>query len=320
MPALQRPATRQFRTATTDSARWDAFEPRDGDIVIATFAKCGTTWTQRIVDLLVHQDAAPRPVGDMSPWLDARFFAPLDADLATLSAQKHRRYIKSHLPFDALPIYDGVKYIHVARDGRDAFMSWHNHVMGFRPEWVARIRAIAEDDPLLTPMPNMRPPEDPHLFYQMWIATAEGEPPEGPGRDMGFFDFETTYWRERGRENLLMVHYNDLKADLRGEMARIADFLEIDTPDDVLDELAAAAGFDAMKKQGAALAPKLAEAFDRGTERFLHKGTNGRWKDALTDEDLARYEAAARRKFSPSLSAWIERGRHLAGDPRMMAD
>ncbi|MGE5500729.1 MAG: sulfotransferase domain-containing protein [Ignavibacteriales bacterium] len=320
MPALQRAATLNYRTATADSARWDAFEPREGDIVIATFAKCGTTWTQRIVDLLVHQDAEPRPVGDMSPWLDARFFAPLEDDLATLAAQKHRRFIKSHLPFNALPVYDGVKYIHVARDGRDAFMSWHNHVMGFRPEWIERLIAISEQDPALTPMPRMRPPEDPHLFFQGWIATAEAEPPEGPGRDMGFFDFEATYWRERHRENLLFVHYNDLKADLKGEMRRISEFLEIDTPDDVLDELVAAAGFDAMKKHGAALVPVLASAFDKGAERFLNKGSNGRWRDALTADDVARYQAAADRKLSSSHLAWIERGRLLAGDPRAMAD
>ena len=320
MPALQRPPTREYRTATMNSGHWTDFEARDDDIVIATFPKCGTTWTQRIVDLLVHQNPEPRPVSDISVWLDARFFNPLETDLATLGAQQHRRYIKSHLPFDALPVYEGVKYIHVARDGRDAFISWHNHVMGFKPEFFARIAAISEQDPALTPMPLVKPPDDPHLFFQRWIETAEKEPLDGPGNDVGYFDFEASYWRERHRENLLLVHYNDLKADLRGEMRRISEFLEIDTPDDLLDELASNAEFAAMKKQGAALLPQMSLAFDSGVERFLNKGTNGRWKDALTPDDLARYHAAAERKLSPSLAAWLERGRHLAGDPRAMAD
>lgn len=320
MPSLERAPTREYRSAIMDNRRWDGFEPRADDIVIATFSKCGTTWTQRIVDLLVHQDASPRPVSDMSVWLDSRFFAPIEKDLATLAAQQHRRFIKSHLPLDALPIYEGVKYIHVARDGRDAFMSWHNHVLGFRPEFYERIVAISEEDPALIPMPRARPPEDPHLFFQGWIAMAEQELRDGPGFDMGFFDFENTYWRERRRENLLLVHYNDLKADLVGEMRRISDFLEIDTPDDVLGELAAAAGFEAMKRDGPALLPTFEQAFDRGSQRFLNKGSNGRWQGALTPEDLARYDAVAKRKLSTSLAAWIERGRLLAGDPRELAD
>ena len=173
MPTLERAPTRNYHTMIMDSGRWNDFQPRPDDIVIATFPKCGTTWTQRIVDLLVHQDPAPRPVFKTSVWLDARIFAPLEDGLAELESQTHRRFIKSHLPFDSLPVYDTVKYIHVARDGRDAFLSWHNHVSGFTPEFKARIAAIAEEDPLLTPPPRREVPENPQLFFQPWIAQAE---------------------------------------------------------------------------------------------------------------------------------------------------
>src|ERR1043166_9691335 len=91
MATLVRAATRAVRTAVNDSTRWNAYEARDGDIVIATYRKCGTTWTQRIVDLLVFQSPDIRPFGDISPWLDATFFNPLEEDLATLQAQTHRR-------------------------------------------------------------------------------------------------------------------------------------------------------------------------------------------------------------------------------------
>ena len=33
------------------------------------------------------------------------------------------------------------------------------------------------------------------------------------------------------RPNLLMVHYADMKADLEGEMRRVAGFLEIEVPE-----------------------------------------------------------------------------------------
>jgi aryl sulfotransferase len=198
MTTLERAPTREVRTPEMDNRRWDGFAVRPDDIVIATYPKCGTTWTQRIVDLLVFQDPAPRAIMETSVWLDARFFAPLEDDVATLEAQTHRRFIKSHLPFDALPIYDTVKYVHVARDGRDAFLSWHNHARGFTPEAEMRIGAVIAGDPVLAAMlgggPPPETPEDPQVFFQSWIAQAEGEPRTGPGADLSYFDFENTYW------------------------------------------------------------------------------------------------------------------------------
>lgn len=324
MTKLERAPTREVRTPVMDSHRWDSFTPRPDDIVIATYPKCGTTWTQRIIDLLVFQDPAPRPIMDIAPWLDARFFAPLEDDLATLEGQTHRRFVKSHLPFDALPVYETVKYIHVARDGRDAFLSWHNHVRGFTPEAGMRVAAVIMNDPLLAPMmaggPPPETPEDPQVFFQTWITEAEEPPRTGPGANLSYFDFENTYWAERGRENLLFVHYNDLKTDLLGEMRRISDFLEIDTPSDRLAELAKAASFEAMKANGEALLPKIKTFFDNGPQRFLNKGANGRWRDILTDADLARYEAVFRRKVSAACADWLEHGRLGAGDPRALPD
>src|SRR5258706_10047833 len=89
MPTLQRAPTREFRTAIMDSRRWQTYQARPDDIVIATYSKCGTTWTQRIVDLLVFQDAAPRPIYDASVWVDCRFFASPEDDVATLETQTH---------------------------------------------------------------------------------------------------------------------------------------------------------------------------------------------------------------------------------------
>ena len=324
MTTLERAPTREVRTPVMDGSRWDGFAIRPDDIVIATYPKCGTTWTQRIVDLLVFQDPAPRAIMDTAVWLDSRIFATREEDAATLAAQKHRRFMKSHLPFDALPIYDTVKYIHVARDGRDAFLSWHNHVRGFTPEAKMRIGGIIMNDPVLAPMmaggPPPEMPEDPQVYFQTWIEQAEGEPRTGPGVDLSYFDFENTYWSERGRKNLLFVHYNDLKTDLAGEMERISEFLEIDTPPDRLATLAKAAEFDSMKANGQALLPKIGQYFDNGPQRFLNKGTNGRWRDILTEADLARYEAVFRRKVSPACADWLEHGRLGAGDPRSAAD
>ncbi|HEY9219737.1 MAG TPA: sulfotransferase domain-containing protein [Phenylobacterium sp.] len=318
MPTLQRAPTREYRTMVMDSHRWDDFKPRDGDIVVATYPKCGTTWTQRIVDLLLHQSADARPIMETYPWLDATFFSPIEADLATLEAQTGRRAIKSHLPFDSLPLYDGVKYIHVARDGRDACISMHNHQLGFTPAAMMRVAQANGLTPGDGPAPPPTP-EDPRDFYLQWIGEAETGG-SGAGSDLPFFDYEMTYWRERARPNLLLVHYNDLKADLAGEMRRISQFLDIDTPEPVLAKLAAAAEFSAMKKQGDGLLPNIGTFFDRGPDRFLNKGFNGRWMDILGADDLARYSALAKQRLSRDAAAWIEKGRLGAGDPRTLGD
>jgi aryl sulfotransferase len=314
MPELLRAPTRPYRSAVMDSSRWDGFQPRAGDIVVATFPKCGTTWTQRIVDLLIHQSAEPRPIMETYPWLDAIFFAPVEQDLATLEAQTHRRAIKSHLPFDSLPVFEGVKYIHVARDGRDAAFSWHNHQQGFTDEAKRRLAAANGWDESMAPPPL---PDDLREHFVSWLSVAEagGMPGELP-----FFEYEMTYWRERRRPNLLLVHYADLKADLPGEMRRISRFLEIDTPEPLLADLAEAARFESMKAQGANLLPKIGEMFDRGHDRFLNKGTNGRWKDVLGQDDLARYAALAQSRLTPDAARWIESGRLVAGDPLDLAD
>jgi aryl sulfotransferase len=310
--------TRAYRTPTIDSSRWAGYAPRADDIIVATYPKCGTTWTQRIVDLLIFQSPAPRQFSAASPWLDATIFAPIEAALAVIEAQEHRRYIKSHMPLDAIPVYEGVKVIHTARDGRDACISMHNHMLGFLPVMGARIAANA-DAQGAPPPARLQTPEDPRDFFLQWMTTAEAGASD-PAGELPYCEFEQTYWNRRREPWLLMVHFNDLKADLDGEMRRIAAFLGIETPEPRLAELAEAARFETMKRQGEEMLPQLRTAFDHGAERFLNKGVNGRWRDFLTEADLARYAALVKRRLTPALAAWLEGGRLAAGDPRTAAD
>jgi hypothetical protein len=75
-----------------------------------------------------------------------------------------------------------------------------------------------------------------------------------------------------------------------------------------------------MKRQGDAILPGLDMAFDRGVDRFINQGVNGRWKGVLTAPDLERYDALVHRKFAPAQAAWTEHGRRIAGDPRDLED
>ena len=120
---------------------------------------------------------------------------------------------------------------------------------------------------------------------------------------------------------MLLVHYNDLAEDREAEMRRIAGFLEIEIEETAWPALVRAAGFEEMRAAGDALAPfhdGIVAA--EGSRRFFNKGTNGRWRDVLTERDLALYDGKIRAKFTPGLAAWLEGGRRTAGDPRESAD
>jgi aryl sulfotransferase len=184
MPEATRRAV--YRTWIADSRRWDAYRPRSGDIIVATYPKCGTTWMQRIVDLLIFQTPEPRDIGDVAPWLDRRIGPPVESLLAKLDAQTHRRFLKSHMPLDALPIFDDVRYIHVARDGRDACLSYHNQITRFRPEMLQALsKSGLEDKTIGRSFPAI--PADPAAYFRMWLNQGVGGASDGTPF-VSFFD------------------------------------------------------------------------------------------------------------------------------------
>jgi aryl sulfotransferase len=116
-------APRDIQTRMFDSSRWNHVKLRDDDIIVATWAKSGTTLTQQMVAQLVSggEDDGVAAMSS-SPWVDVRFMMPLDALAAMLEAQTHRRCLKTHLPFEALPYSESVKYVYIGRDARDVLV------------------------------------------------------------------------------------------------------------------------------------------------------------------------------------------------------
>ena len=122
--------TREMHNHHFDSTIWNDFEFRDDDIVIGAYGKSGTTWVQQIVAQLLFDGAEGVEVAEISPWLDLRV-PPKAEKLPAVEAQTHRRFIKTHLPVDALVFSPKARYIYVARDGRDVLICantermWH---------------------------------------------------------------------------------------------------------------------------------------------------------------------------------------------------
>jgi aryl sulfotransferase len=306
---LIRPAQRVYRTGVVDSTRWDRYRPRPDDIVISTYPKCGTTWMQRVVGLLVFQTPEPRPIMEISPWIDRRSATePVAAVLAQLEAQAHRRFLKAHLPLDGLPLHDEVRYVHVARDGRDACISYHHHWSGLTAATLEALDRIGLEDETLGRL-YPRAPADPAEHFHRWLTRGVIPGDEDGAPMMSFFHFERTWWEARHRPNVLLVHHGDLKADLPGEMRRVAEFLGISVASDRWPALVAAAGFAAMRRDGDALMGSVAVSFRGGGDRFFHQGTNGRWRGVFRTADLALYEAKLRAEFPPACARWLAHGR-----------
>lgn len=309
---LIRPALREYRTWNLDSRHWDAYQPRPGDIIIGTSSKAGTTWMQQIVGSLVFQDSIARAIPTVSPWIDVRFRSSAEEMHRVIAMQTHRRFLKTHLPADGLPLHDDVRYVHVARDGRDATLSYHNQVFGHSPEHLARLDKIGLEDPAIG-KPYPRPPQDPAVFFRDWVSDAVIAGQSDGYPSLSFFDLEASYWTERQRENFLLVHYNDLLEDLDSEMRRIAAFLDIPVDEALWPSLVQAASFERMREAGDTLMPHIGR-------QFFNRGRSGGWRDVLTPDDVARYTAKVREKFTLALAAWVEGGRRGAGDPRDAPD
>ncbi|MBT4673429.1 MAG: sulfotransferase domain-containing protein, partial [Rhodospirillaceae bacterium] len=156
--------TREMESNHFDSTVWNDFPFRDDDIIIATYAKTGTTWVQQIISQLLFNGEEGLPVADMSPWLDLRI-PPNEVKLAGVEAQTHRRFMKTHLPVDALVFSEKVKYIYIARDGRDVVWSLYNHHSTANDAWY---EALNETPGLVGP-PMDRPVDNIVQYYHEWL-------------------------------------------------------------------------------------------------------------------------------------------------------
>ncbi|MGA7372045.1 MAG: sulfotransferase domain-containing protein [Methyloceanibacter sp.] len=309
---------KRYCTWLIDSDRWRAFRPRPDDIIVATYPKSGTTWIQRILSMLIFRSEEPVALDRIFPWWEVNR-RPIEAVVDDLEAQRHRRSVKTHVPFDGVPRFDAVKYIHVARDGRDVCMSYHNHCTGFLSEALERMDAVGLAEPTLR-RPYPRVDLDPAIHFHHWL-TAGAIPGENDGTPyLSYFAYEKTFWDARIENNLLFVHYDDLQTDMIGEMRRIADFLKIEIPDADLSRMADSASFESMRKDAAVLIPEMAKNFEGGALRLVNKGQSGRWRGVYDEADVELFENKLRSAVPDSYADWLLAGR-IAGsgvDPSQM--
>ena len=260
--------TRELQNHHMDSTVWNDFRFRPDDVVISTYGKAGTTWTQQIVGQLIFGGRPDVDVATLSPWVDLRV-PPKQEKLAALEAQRHRRFIKTHLPVDALVFSPAAKYVYIGRDGRDVVWSFYNHHSSGNEAFY---RAL-NDTPGRVGPPLAPPPASIRTYFLDWLR-GDGFP------FWSMWENVASWWAIRRLPNVLFLHYLDLKQDLPGTVRRIASFLDIGLDEPTLQAVLRHASFDYMKANAGLLAPRGGRYFKGGAQAFFHSGTNGRWRDA----------------------------------------
>jgi aryl sulfotransferase len=279
-----------------DSTIWNDFKFRDDDIVIATYAKAGTTWMQQIVSQLLFGGNEGVANDDVSPWVDLRV-PPKEVKLAMLEAQTHRRFLKTHLPVEALVISPKAKYLFIARDGRDVLWSFYNHHKNGTEEWYKELN----DTPGLVGPPIGKPHDDILQYYREWIE--KNGFPFWP-----FWENIRTWWNIRHLPNIKFVHFQNLKDDMPGQIREIADFLEIKVDEEKWPAILDHCSFEYMKNNQELIAQDKHKLFNGS---FFNKGENKRWKDTLTAADVEIYEKKAVEELGPECAHWLATGKFI---------
>ena len=169
------------------------FVPRPSDVIIASYAKCGTTWLQQMAhSLRTGGDLDFDDISRVVPWIETA--ADLGIDLDAPQRAEPRAF-KSHLAYDQVPA--PARYIVSVRDPRDALVSAFRFFEG----WFFEPGSI-----------------DIETFGRMRFVE---------GRT--YYRHLTSWWPQRHDDNVLLLAYEHMKDDHQGTMRRVAEFIGVGT-------------------------------------------------------------------------------------------
>ena len=228
---------------------------------------------------------------------------------ADLAAQTHRRFIKTHTPLDGIPNDPTITYVCVGRDPRDVALSMDHHIdnMDRSVFLESRERAAAIDGIELEPVPPPRPrPEGERDRFWTWVD--DDAPSTQSGSTLRFTVEHLQSFRDASADlDIVSLHYDDLKADLEGQMRGLAARLGIDVDEDRWPCLVQAATFESMRSRADTTVPGGGREQWVDPAAFFSRGTSGQWRDLLDDADVARYAERVRALASDELVEWLHR-------------
>ncbi|MGI8870226.1 MAG: sulfotransferase domain-containing protein [Mycobacteriales bacterium] len=289
----------RYISSEEDSGRWLDFPFRMGDIVVSTRSKSGTTWMQMICALLVFgTPELPEPLGRLSPWFD-HLVEPRGTLVERLERQSWRRIIKTHTPLDGIPIDPRADYLVVARHPLDMAVSLYHQGDNIDRQRLAEL--IGSSEPITRS--GTRPSA--HEWLLKWVG-ADDDPRTTMDSLAGVMWHLSDAWGRRDEPNVTLVHYDDLSADLDGQMRRIAEQLGVTIEDSTWSNLVRAASFEQMRTHAAELIPNSGGIL-KDDRAFFRRGRSGAGRELLNDEEMSAYYHRVSALAAPDLLNWLHR-------------
>jgi len=300
------PRMRRYHGFMADSARWERFELRPGDVIITTPAKCGTTWMQTIVGILLNQRTDLPPIGTISPWLDMQIRSENEV-FGLLAAQTGRRFIKTHTPLDGLPANPSVTYLAVIRHPLDVALSDRDHMSNMLRDRAEEMReaAVGKYEPEIE---RQDAPEDPAEFLRWFIDNHEQPMGSGPYGLEDYCQQVGTYWDGRAEPNVHLFHYSDMWNDLDAEMRRVAAALDVAVNESRWPTFVEAATLESMRSRAAQAAPDAHLGLWESPESFFRVGGTRDWASLMTPDDLQHFDERLH-ALAEDAYPWVMRGR-----------
>lgn len=239
---------------------------RPDDIWIVTYPKSGTTWAQQIVRLLKEGGKCDgTKINYAAPWVEAFNTIP-DANYdyhVDIDALASPRAFKSHMPYDIMPC--GLpkdtpgRYIYVARNPKDVAASLYFQYLG-----IKYFETYTWDK-----------------IFDMFM--------EGNVFFGNYFDHVLGWWAHRDDTNVLFMKYEDMKRDLFGNVKKIAEFIQCDVSQDVLEKVVDKTTFKNMKDDPSATS-LTHDSRDLDAPSFYRKGVIGDWKNFFTEQQSKLFD------------------------------
>jgi hypothetical protein len=190
-----------------------------------------------------------------------------------------------------------VTYVVVARHPLDMAVSLYHQGANLDRKRIAE----------LTGQPLVESGRRPSLedWLRSWVES-DPDPREQLDSLPGVLWHLSDAWERRNDGNVVLVHYDDLRRDLAGEMRRLAARLRIDVPEEAWPRLVEAATFEHMRSRADELAPDPSGVM-RSHQAFFRVGSSGSGKALLTPGEQESYLTRAAALAPADLLAWLHR-------------
>ena len=236
------------------------FPVKSDDVIISTFPKSGTTWTQQIVYLIMTGDfekGKSIPIDERIPFMEMPQ-PNKQHKMIEFSEMETPRILKTHLPANLLP-KDWAKgrMIYVYRNAKDVAVSFYHH----------SVRSAQGSFPF--------------DFTEYARHFINGKVKFGPYHQnlLGYRELFKKYG-----DQILFLRYEDMKMAPREHVVKIANFLGKTLSDEMIDRICKETSFETMKDNKAV--NYTANMNCEALPKFMRKGVVGDWKNHFTDQKL----------------------------------